>query len=999
MSEPTSALIRRPLLRGRQYVAGLWFPAERFSAAERIGCMLAYWEAGCQAHRFDDGDLLQFANARQLDCERLSAWPLLRVGSNLCSAVLEDHERGALAPADVWLVRGGQVAARHLAQAIPLELQAWLHIDDYSLLDTYDCSEVVPAPIHEPAPTLRDIRDALGDAVAPASPARDEMLRALRLRRQGLTRKALAVNQPGSSIGKVIAYLAFYSLVMVVTTFTLIHLIRTGPVPDTSPLVMAQQGGTKVATTPVTGDPGVSGMKSPAVSGLLPGSMIAMGAIGLTLVLVICWLIRRGGTPEAAGWTSARPSRRRAMEAAPATRLQPRASPVTLQAWRSRLASLATLTRLNKALGWRQAVYMRRVLAMFEKGDIEEALRHAIPLGGDLGSLGQSFGTPRPRGSLRVGQPRGAAASMDFGGDFERYLRTVYRRHFEKLDGAGRVDEAVFVLAELLNARQEALDYLEKHQRFQQAAALALFWDSSPATIVRLHCLADDWQRALQVARRDNAFADAIPMLQDKWPDVANRLRLEWAEMLGARGEWLEAVEAIWSLTQERERACHWLRQAESAGGTLSGRALVKRALLLPDTLQAYADYLTRLRDDPQCYPERAALIHGLCTVYKQTQKKSQDQLEAFARLARVVIGPALEDHASLRAPLENHQLQNLIALSRDPLLQADLPKKLSSKPLMSLADRRETAQWYAPEAGRQAILDAVPLHDDRSLLALGEGGALIVGRDGNSLFRFAVPAYRIVIAHSGLTALALARRDQVWRVSKLDLVSRTVRDLGVLVLDFHEQMFDGTHWVIASGNQIRVVDVDKAFASTWHVSDLPGPVLGYKRMKQKELWLIGAGKDALELWTYVLPQRRLASRTPLTPGDQPLLFGPSGQLIEIELKEDGTGALSLQLGRADHCAGVLPLPALDLQQRSQLEVRFEHGWVLLGVPQADRAMQWQFFSGDRVGGAPRACLNWPSWTNGTLRIVDEQLVAFDAEGRLFRVDLGTCRTLSLALL
>jgi hypothetical protein len=66
--------------------------------------------------------------------------------------------------------------------------------------------------------------------------------------------------------------------------------------------------------------------------------------------------------------------------------------------------------------------------------------------------------------------------------------------------------------------------------------------------------------------------------------------------------------------------------------------------------------------------------------------------------------------------------------------------------------------------------------------LSLCEAGVLIVDAAGRQLTRFNVPAQRLVIAHS--RQQALARRDSLWRVSRLDLVQRRVSDLGVVELD-----------------------------------------------------------------------------------------------------------------------------------------------------------------------------------------------------------------------
>lgn len=77
-------------------------------------------------------------------------------------------------------------------------------------------------------------------------------------------------------------------------------------------------------------------------------------------------------------------------------------------------------------------------------------------------------------------------------------------------------------------------------------------------------------------------------MLRRQWPEHADRLCLEWALTLTAKGLWLQAADIIWSLPTERERAAQWFLAAEATGGHLAIRVLVKSAILLPDTLLAY---------------------------------------------------------------------------------------------------------------------------------------------------------------------------------------------------------------------------------------------------------------------------------------------------------------------------------------------------------------------------------------------------------------------------
>jgi len=126
------------------------------------------------------------------------------------------------------------------------------------------------------------------------------------------------------------------------------------------------------------------------------------------------------------------------------------------------MARLAIFTRASKIIGWRQAAYLRKMMSLLENGDMGEALRHAIPLDSMSRINRPAFGPPRPRASLDISAPGQASGVIVLGFELENYLRTTYRRTFERLDREGKIDEATFVLAELLKSGGEAVDYLEK---------------------------------------------------------------------------------------------------------------------------------------------------------------------------------------------------------------------------------------------------------------------------------------------------------------------------------------------------------------------------------------------------------------------------------------------------------------------------------------------------------------------------------------------------------
>jgi hypothetical protein len=873
--------VRDPLWRGLQTLDGLWWPAGVLPAPLRLARMLAAWHPGCRAYRFEAGDVLCFARAQALPCERVGAVPLRRLQGALFSAPLTAAELAALPALDIGLVAGAAVVGLRFDQGTRLDLSEAIALDAYALHDTYACR--LPPPALEVAQLQgKDVRGVLGQRIPPRSAESEAFLRAMSgTRPAGVPRGGMAT-------------------------------VREG----------------------------VLGAALALLSRVLPRSAAAATS--------------PGGVP--ARQSGARPS-----------------------AWRDTLARLAAISRLGKLIGYRHGAYLRRMMAMFEHGDLDEALRNALPLDGTGPSLGQAFGAPGRRDSLQLSGRIGRSAELGLDEDLTAHLRRMYREAFAALDRQGRTDEAVFVLAELLNARQEALDYLVRHGRHAQAADLALGWDMPPALIIRLLMLAGDHRRAVQVARRDGAFADAVRQLQDTHPALAAQLRLEWGQALVDGGHWLEAVEAVWPLRAARAQALHWLRAAEQAGAALSARALVQRANLLPDTLQQYAARIEALADPATDPTARAALADALLAI--------EGNSAALRRLAACVL-PALAADCSVgRNALGRSDLDRLLQLAGDACLKSDMPPwRVAQAGTPSPFWRLEAAlDLPLPAAGLQPIHDAAVLPDRRYLVALGEAGAAVLDAHGRVTQRYPVPAYRLVLAASGQVALAVAPREQVARVARLDLATRGSVELGALAVQYAAPALNGTGWTVVANDRILVIDVGKGLGEVlWHVGDLPGPIAAAGFFADCEVFLVRTG-DTVQDWTYALPQRRLRGRDDLALLEGvPLLPHRCGaiQQPQLDARADGTVAFVYRDG-TEQRACVLPQVRAETLLGEQF-VALAQG-MLIGVHLHDRR---RYFV---VRFADAACIATLETPADLLLHVREQpghLLLHSADGRLLDIDL-----------
>ncbi|SMC19580.1 hypothetical protein SAMN02745857_00742 [Andreprevotia lacus DSM 23236] len=965
MSAVRSAAVRQPASRSRQPVDGIWLPADWYDETARQQLLLGAWCNGATAWRFAQGDLLRFAT--EVPCPA-HGWPLRRVGATLCSTELDDDELAALPAADVCLVQGGLWLPLQLAQARVLDPALWLAVDGYPLQPCLDLTPRMRAAELLIDPATRDIRDVLDGKVPPASPQRDDVLSALRRKRQDpatseAANRTVSAASSGSGAGNTVYVLGILLGLLLFLLFVM------------AVLVSVMQG------------------RSEALTWLL-------APLGAWLI----WVIARGvfenlrGTtpaswqvdPVRVGGSAARGTGSAGGQQG-GKQLPERRRKLLPQRWRDWLARFAMTSQLSQLLSMRQAAYMRRMLALFEEGKLDEALRHAIPLGGD-GDLGQAFGTPMARQNLSLSSAGAGGASLNVGNELQAHMRKLYRQSFEKLDRAGRIDEAVFVLAELLFARQEALDYLEKHGRLKQAAELALQWDCASETIVRLHVLAGDWQTALAVARRDGAFANALLQLQERWPDAAARLRLEWADTLALQGRWLEAVDAIWPLATHRHKAAAWLQAVEAAGGQLAMRALVQRAMLLPDTLQVHAGLLARVQHDPHAVAERSALALALLAV------EAKDALQTG--LPRLLITAVLADQASCAGQLTKSQLQQLLDRSGSKLLQSDLPS--SGLPVPPAKDKQEesgTLYCPAPAAGALPIFDAVVLPEGNYLLAVGEAGCLVVDAAGRVKHRYAMPARRLVLAYSGQVALALAPREQGWRVARLDLIQRQVHELGYGEFSHYAEQFDGVAWTVAHRRSLRVLDVSSSLQQMlWQVNDLPGEVLALTTTAQAEYMLVEDGRGGMERWTYTLPKRRLSSRDRIDAPPQPdalRMLDANGVLVDYWQSRLGAKGVALSYRVYSHTYTSQLLVPQGKQLLQQGYLRMGRQMLATGGI-CDEKLVWHLY---RIGNERRlAELAWPLDAASRLKECEQGWLMFDVAGRLLHLDAECNSSVALTL-
>jgi hypothetical protein len=611
-------------------------------------------------------------------------------------------------------------------------------------------------------------------------------------------------------------------------------------------------------------------------------------------------------------------------------------------------------------LGRRKADYVRRLFEMFEEGNLQEALRYAIPLGGSEPSEDArvALGLPGPRERLAINLKKGGGPGSIFGSGAEVFaaLKERYRAAFQRLEREGKIDEAAFVLTELLGAHEEAVSFLERHGRLRLAAELAEARGMTPGLVVRQWFLAKDIARAVAIARRSGAFADALSRLERGNLAEARTLRLLWAETLAEAGDFSRAVDVVWPLTEARTLARGWLELGMQVGGVAGARNLARLALSFPAEFAAVRPRVLELLADErqERAAERTAFADALLT---------GNAPELRAVLVGPVVRALLRDKAAGWSRALPTSFTTLLGEADHGTLRADMPPGVERTaggpaPWSTLVE----ARLSVAEAGAHAVHDAVALPDGRLLVALGEAGARLLRADGTLVADFDVPAFSLVPSVHGDRVLALAPRGELRRISRLDLAQRRAVPWCDARVDAFAPVYDGNLWFLAEGGTVMAVD---AFAqdwrALWRVTQVGHRVAALAQEGERLSFLAeDAQGTAGEVWTYALAGGpTLRSRAP-TRGE--------GGFAAAVLLPDGNVELAPLQG---HGLAVAP-------PWRAVCVREEAGWVVRLGQAATRRAQLLF-----EGPYPVRA-----------RFSGRELLLFDALGRLVRVDLteGTVR-------
>lgn len=654
--------------------------------------------------------------------------------------------------------------------------------------------------------------------------------------------------------------------------------------------------------------------------------------------------------------------------------------------WIHRLASRMVLaSRLSRLVGRRHAAYIQRMMEMFERGDVQEALRVAIPLGGptEKALRGLPLRRPSRRRDLRIRpQETRTWAVVGLAPDLFTELQRLYRETFHRLESQERIEEAAFLLAEVLHANEEAVAFLERHGRLRLAAEMAEARGLPPGLVVRQWFLAGDRKRALRIARRTGAFADAVTRLErSRRPEETRELRLLWAEGLAQGGDYAAAVEVVWPLSDARDLALGWMDRAIGQGGPPAGRMLARKLAAVPGQFEKIRDQVIEMLESWRAEGAAARLA------FADTLRQGPRTPEAMT-LARAAVRAIARDSGRLGARMPPAEFRQLVHFAGDASLRADAPA-LPIAPRTSWTSKDDVwrVEVAASDAGTMPVYDAAFLPNGLTAVALGEAGVRLVSRARRTVAEIDQPAHRLVVSDRGDRVLALARRGDSWRVARIDIPARKAEVWCDARIGAFAPDYDGLLWLVASEHSLTAVETTgPRFDGPWGVSDLPGSVRVVARSASRcSLVVEGASP---EVWTWELPSFTLRSRgavsSPLSEEELPSrhrVVAPDGTLTEQAIGFTAARQLALKL----HVHGRFSLDIPLAGEAWASEPTVSAAWIASPVhgPEGTRVYLTHVATG-RV----RAEVALARAGRVTLRLTPQDFTVVDDRGRVVILDL-----------
>ncbi|MGF1580419.1 MAG: tetratricopeptide repeat protein [Gemmataceae bacterium] len=180
------------------------------------------------------------------------------------------------------------------------------------------------------------------------------------------------------------------------------------------------------------------------------------------------------------------------------------------------------IPKLSESLFGKQDASLRRLLQMFREGNTEEALKRALPIGGDnpRGSrTAQNAHLPAQNVSYSLSSILGGGsgtASLWFGGSDEVYreLTAHYRRLAVEAARKGDHRRAAYIYGKLLNEYRSAANVLTEGGLYLDAAVIYQKKLNDSSSAARAYEAGGEFDRAIRLYQQIHAHKDAGRLLR-----------------------------------------------------------------------------------------------------------------------------------------------------------------------------------------------------------------------------------------------------------------------------------------------------------------------------------------------------------------------------------------------------------------------------------------------------------------------------------------------------
>jgi hypothetical protein len=269
---------------------------------------------------------------------------------------------------------------------------------------------------------------------------------------------------------------------------------------------------------------------------------------------------------------------------------------------------------------------------------------------------------------------------------------------------------------------------------------------------------------------------------------------------------------------------------------------------------------------------------------------------------------------------------------------------------------------------------------------------------------RFAEPAHAIVISDQGDRAILLARRGEMFRLSRLDLVTKRIQPWCDARFTRFAADFDGSIWFVARGDTLYAID---AMAARWtHLWKIDERDAIFHSIARDARWMsaLMVLQQRIEVWTFELPSITLRQRQPVawekdgTTIDGMAAVAPHGLLVgwqTVPAAEPGSDDPPVRTIVTDMAGRWRGLPFTAAAAPKNVAV--SNSWIAVPVNEARTGTnppsgQWRTVIHvlDASNLVDRLRITIDGSKPARVRIQADRLIVFDTCGRVIIVSLSS---------